>query len=1128
MTQEEQKKEKKDNQMTIISIVSLTIVLAFITEIYEIINDPQNLVVIGSLGAFILVAVYAETMLIHRLNVKKKKEQDEAYRNVYRSEKATFLLMKKHFEQMDQKMEELEQKAGIPYEKLVAAQKALAKVQINRNKENTSVMMHSNKAALIQGNRDIIAKQEQILSGLKELEDSIKSEILESANKIAQMKEEQKALVLEMQNQYELSRKEEQAFYQSYLDNLTEQRRLDTDGQSLLGVSWEDNESPENALQIEDGLNDGLNNDLNKDLKNSEDFDTAAPDIPSMDLSDMDLSAGDGVSDTIGDLPLIEETVEEPATVIPELDLPPIGEELPGEMSGMPEMPLDLPPIGEEPAEEPVMEIPDLPPDLPPIGEEPSEEPVMEMPEMALDLPPIAEEPATDIPLMALDLPPIGEESSEEPVMEIPDLALDLPPIGEAMLPETEHMPDLPPIEEPVIKPLEGILETETALPPLGEDTLPSGQGEMFTELPPLGEESGSESADTLPDLPSDLMMDLPPIEDDVVIMPLDMDQPEAVPAEEEPDMDSLGPLEDGFPMDGEELSFAEPDQLMDLPPLTEEKESLPTGGETQRDHNNQPAVQPFAKSAGIESEFPPLSKESAIESLKAKSALRKKEMSARQADTVSEDISPMSSMIQTDLPESEMSAPVVEEAETGASEGNTDVVQMQEDAQPEVKHEEPEIPSTLPVLDEQPLPFTENSDLAGLMDTESENTSFSSISSSELGIDPELQALLDKMELEEEEDKSLSGISHSAGELQPQPLPKTEPVIADPVIKPLGFDLSPQPLTEQSAIRKLAKNTKTDLPDPARVTTSDEAVTTSTESGAQPVEMKDPAAGDTALLQEETVADESDALPEEAEIAESATTGEESIPFRPEEAIMNADLPLEEPDMAVPVNMPEEPDMAVPVSMPEEPEVMEIAEPVSKAEEADTTPDAEAGIIESDIIESDTAEPVSMPAETYPVEPVAMPEEPEIAEPVKIADEMNPIEVLTFPGETDPVENAVIPEEPEVAETLTIPEEPEIAETLTIPEEADVTDSGILKEPERITGAGTVQESPLTDKKEQSIAASDPGHVMSADEIAALIANTDSLSDPEPIDLRNDMSYFSDPGHVMSADEIEALIANM
>ena len=55
----------------------------------------------------------------------------------------------------------------------------------------------------------------------------------------------------------------------------------------------------------------------------------------------------------------------------------------------------------------------------------------------------------------------------------------------------------------------------------------------------------------------------------------------------------------------------------------------------------------------------------------------------------------------------------------------------------------------------------------------------------------------------------------------------------------------------------------------------------------------------------------------------------------------------------------------------------------------------------------------------------------------------------------------------------------------------------------------------------------SEPGYVMSADEIEALIANTDSLADPEPIITESDMPDLS-PGHVMSADEIAALIANM
>jgi hypothetical protein len=57
-------------------------------------------------------------------------------------------------------------------------------------------------------------------------------------------------------------------------------------------------------------------------------------------------------------------------------------------------------------------------------------------------------------------------------------------------------------------------------------------------------------------------------------------------------------------------------------------------------------------------------------------------------------------------------------------------------------------------------------------------------------------------------------------------------------------------------------------------------------------------------------------------------------------------------------------------------------------------------------------------------------------------------------------------------------------------------------------------------------------GQVMSSEEIAALIANTDLLSEPDSVPAKNtdmsDLPDLSDPSHVMSSDEIAALLANM
>ena len=124
MSQEYKEKTKKQNgQMIKISLVSLLIMLLFVIEMYEIINDPANMIVIGTLGVFLLVSVYVEMLFIGKLIEKRAKDQEEALDNVYRSEKASYLLIRKCFDQMENKMDNLGDLSNLPYKELIAAQK---------------------------------------------------------------------------------------------------------------------------------------------------------------------------------------------------------------------------------------------------------------------------------------------------------------------------------------------------------------------------------------------------------------------------------------------------------------------------------------------------------------------------------------------------------------------------------------------------------------------------------------------------------------------------------------------------------------------------------------------------------------------------------------------------------------------------------------------------------------------------------------------------------------------------------------------------------------------------------------------------------------------------------------------
>ncbi len=430
----EKMREKKENQMKKISLVSVLIVILFIIEIYEIMNDSANLIAIGVIGAIIIAAVYVETSLIHGLSVHKEKEQEEAYNNVYRSEKASYLLMRKYFDQMSQKMAELDKKSEIPYQELVTVQKAIAKVQISRNKENTEALIMNynekmlqkivdfqktlenmnvsgfaniDKEALTEGNKDILLKQQEILTGLKEMESSIKNEILKSANKMSQS------------------------------NGLTDNR-----------ISYPES----NPIQQMES-NDLLNNDLsNNDLLNN-------------DLSNNDLLNSDTLFQPEENSSLFAfEDKENNILSNESMTLPPIGSEENHSIVGNEEM--ALPPIGGEGSNS-ILENEGMA--LPPAGDEGSHD-IMGYEEMTL--PPIGGEESHDIMgNEEMALPPIGGEESNS-ILENESMAL--PPSG------SEGRHGAMGNEEMALPPIGGegsnsILENEDMiLPPIGSDTTTS------------------------------------------------------------------------------------------------------------------------------------------------------------------------------------------------------------------------------------------------------------------------------------------------------------------------------------------------------------------------------------------------------------------------------------------------------------------------------------------------------------------------------------------------------------------------------------------------------------------------------------------------------------------------------
>ena len=214
MDNEMQKKKldrkEKDSSLNTILFSSLAITFLLLVELFLMIAMPQMLPAIAVVGVVIVGCAYLDLSTFVKRLRKKDQEQEEQYASILKSEKAAYLLIRKYFDEIEEQLTLLEDKFSEPFQEVVAAQKATAKVTINRNKENTDALMNSNdkmlellfnleskieetKEALSVGlegrskdqNAALLQKQMEMSNQLRELELTLRNEILQAVNKLS-------------------------------------------------------------------------------------------------------------------------------------------------------------------------------------------------------------------------------------------------------------------------------------------------------------------------------------------------------------------------------------------------------------------------------------------------------------------------------------------------------------------------------------------------------------------------------------------------------------------------------------------------------------------------------------------------------------------------------------------------------------------------------------------------------------------------------------------------------------------------------------------------------------------------------------------------------------------------------
>ena len=166
-----QREIAKDKIQIILASIALAILI--IMEFYIMINFKSNFMAMAIGVLLMIVVLFFLISGVMDISLKQKDMETQKYEDIYNAQKASYLVIKKSFDEMEQRLRAIEENSSLPAEDIINAQKAVAKVTISRSKENTDALMNSNDELINQlvsiqeklesNNTQILEKQQSLL-----------------------------------------------------------------------------------------------------------------------------------------------------------------------------------------------------------------------------------------------------------------------------------------------------------------------------------------------------------------------------------------------------------------------------------------------------------------------------------------------------------------------------------------------------------------------------------------------------------------------------------------------------------------------------------------------------------------------------------------------------------------------------------------------------------------------------------------------------------------------------------------------------------------------------------------------------------------------------------------------------
>ena len=413
------KKPKKIDVNRIMIFISSILIPFLWIDLYLVLKNASKMMVVGIIAALILVWTGLLVTYIHRMKNEEKAHSDEQVEELLRTGKANYLMQKK----LAEKIDNIGEKDAVPADEIITAQKAIAKLMLARNKENTDALMHSNEQVI----EKTLEVEEKLSENSQQIMDMQKNQMDE---KLQELMQSQK-LVLDNLNDVKESL---QSDMQDVLSNMIH----DTLEKELASaIEQIHTYVKEAASQAVDSVKENLAAEVPVMAAVSPAMDEELPD-PGMPAESEELP-DHGMPTEDEELPDSGMPTEDEE--LPDLGVPTEDEELPD--LGMPAMDedlsnMELPTLGEELSE---TELPDLT-DGGDLDEEPSigEMPVFDdLNDAASAVEEVQAEPVEEVEAEEV---PITEEATVEPDTDAVTLTEEIPVSADESVIEEVKIPE--------------------------------------------------------------------------------------------------------------------------------------------------------------------------------------------------------------------------------------------------------------------------------------------------------------------------------------------------------------------------------------------------------------------------------------------------------------------------------------------------------------------------------------------------------------------------------------------------------------------------------------------------------------------------------------------------------------